>query len=128
MLHLLQQEDVEIKFGEPTKESGKYAVLVPFYNGAFSGKIARINVVGSSFSDLQELDLAQVNDCQPYCYNNEIDSTYFIHSEGENKEILQNASEVAKKIIDIIFLDKLYKGETINVIKLNQSSNTTGSR
>ena len=24
-----------------------------------------------------------------YCYNNKIDSTYFIHSEGENKEILQ---------------------------------------
>ena len=47
---------------------------------------------------------------------------------GENKDDLQNPSEVAKIIMDIIFLDKLYKGETINVMKLNQSSNTTGSR
>ncbi len=47
---------------------------------------------------------------------------------GEDKENLQNPNEVAKIIIDIIFSDKLYKGETINVIKLNQSSNTTGSR
>ncbi len=47
---------------------------------------------------------------------------------GEDKENLQNPNEVAKIIIDIIFLDKLYKGETINLKKLNQSSNTTGSR
>jgi hypothetical protein len=47
---------------------------------------------------------------------------------GENKENLQNPSEVAKIIIDVIFLDKLYKGEIIDVIKLNQSSNITGSR
>ncbi len=47
---------------------------------------------------------------------------------GEDKENLQNPSEVAKIIIDIIFLDKIYKGETINVMKLDQSSNTTGSR
>ncbi len=38
---------------------------------------------------------------------------------GENKENLQNPSEVAKKIIDVIFLDKLYKGDTIDVMKLN---------
>ena len=47
---------------------------------------------------------------------------------GENKKNLQNPSEVAKIIIDIIFLDKLYKGDTIDVMKLNQSSNITGSR
>ena len=47
---------------------------------------------------------------------------------GENKKNLQNPSEVAKTIIDLIFLDKLYKGDTIDVMKLNQSSNITGSR
>ena len=47
---------------------------------------------------------------------------------GENKKNLQNPSEVAKIIIDLIFLDKIYKGDTIDVIKLNQSSNITGSR
>ena len=47
---------------------------------------------------------------------------------GENIENLQNPSEVAKIIIEIIFLDKLYKGDTIDVMKLNQSSNITGSR
>ena len=47
---------------------------------------------------------------------------------GENKENLQNPSDVAKIIIDTIFLDKLYKGDIIDVMKLNQSSNVTGSR
>ena len=47
---------------------------------------------------------------------------------GENKENLQNSSEVAKIILNFIFLDKLYKGETIDVMKFNQSSNMTGSR
>ncbi len=47
---------------------------------------------------------------------------------GENKENLQSTSEVAKIIIEIIFLDKLYKGDTIEVTKFNQSSNITGSR
>ena len=45
---------------------------------------------------------------------------------GENIENLQNPNEVAKIIIDIIFLDKLYKGDTIDVMKSNQSSNITG--
>ena len=47
---------------------------------------------------------------------------------GENKENLQNPCEVAKIIIDVIFLDKIYKGDTIDIIKLNQSFNITGSR
>jgi short-subunit dehydrogenase len=38
---------------------------------------------------------------------------------GENIENLQNPNEVAKIIIEIIFLDKLYKGDTIDVMKLN---------
>ena len=45
---------------------------------------------------------------------------------GENIENLQNPREVAKTIIEIIFLDKIYKGDTINVLKLSQSSNMTG--
>ena len=45
---------------------------------------------------------------------------------GENIENLQNPSEVARIIIEIIFLDKIYKGDTINVLKLSQSSNITG--
>ena len=44
--------------------SGKYAVFVPFYNGIFSGKVARIDVSRSSYEsdeeiNLQELDLIQ---------------------------------------------------------------------
>ena len=38
---------------------------------------------------------------------------------GENTENLQNPREVAKIIIDLIFLDKVYKGDKINVMKLN---------
>ena len=45
---------------------------------------------------------------------------------GENIENLQNPNEVAKIIIEIIFLDKIYKGDTVNVLKLSQSSNMTG--
>jgi len=38
--------------------SGKYAVMVPFYNAAFSGKLARFQIVDTDMSkDLQELDL-----------------------------------------------------------------------
>lgn len=41
--------------GFPT---GKYAVLIPFYNAVFSGKMARLQIVGDDMSsDLQELDL-----------------------------------------------------------------------
>ncbi len=47
---------------------------------------------------------------------------------GENLKNLQKPSEVAKIIIEIIFLDTIYKGDTINVVNFNQSSNTTGSR
>ena len=38
---------------------------------------------------------------------------------GENKENLQDPSEVAKIIIDVIFLDKIYKGDKIDLMKLN---------
>ena len=47
---------------------------------------------------------------------------------GEDTRKLQKPSEVAKNIIEIVFLDKLYKGDTINIMKSNQSSNATGSR
>ena len=47
---------------------------------------------------------------------------------GEDTRKLQKPSEVAKNIIEIVFLDKLYKGDTIDIMKLNQSSNATGSR
>ena len=47
---------------------------------------------------------------------------------GEDTKKLQKPSEVAKIIIEIIFLDTNYKGDTIDVMKFNQSSNTTGSR
>ena len=47
---------------------------------------------------------------------------------GEDTKKLQKPSEVAKIIIEIIFLDTLYKGDTIDIMKLNQSSNATGSR
>ena len=47
---------------------------------------------------------------------------------GEDTRKLQKPSEVAKNIIEIVFLDKLYKGDTIDIMKSNQSSNATGSR
>ena len=47
---------------------------------------------------------------------------------GEDTRKLQKPSEVAKIIIEIVFLDTLYKGDTIDIMKLNQSSNATGSR
>ena len=47
---------------------------------------------------------------------------------GEDSTKLQKPSEVAKIIIEIIFLDTYYKGDRIDVMKLNQSSNATGSR
>ena len=47
---------------------------------------------------------------------------------GENTKLLQKPNEVAKIIIEIIFLDKIYKGKVIDVKKYDQSSNTTGSR
>ena len=47
---------------------------------------------------------------------------------GEDTRKLQKPSEVAKNIIEIVFLDKLYKGDTINIMNSNQSSNATGSR
>ncbi len=47
---------------------------------------------------------------------------------GEDTRKLQKPSEVAKNIIEIVFLDKLYKGDKIDIMKLNQSSNATGSR
>ena len=47
---------------------------------------------------------------------------------GEDTRKLQKPSEVAKIIIEIVFLDKLYKGDTIDIMKSNQSSNATGSR
>ena len=47
---------------------------------------------------------------------------------GEDTRKLQKPSEVAKTIIEIVFLDKLYKGDTIDIMKSNQSSNATGSR
>ncbi len=47
---------------------------------------------------------------------------------GEDTKELQKPSEVAKIIIEIVFLDTLYKGDTIDIMKLNQSSNATGSR
>ena len=47
---------------------------------------------------------------------------------GEDTRKLQKPSEVAKNIIKIVFLDKLYKGDTIDIMKSNQSSNATGSR
>lgn len=38
--------------------AGKYGILVPFYNGIFSGKSARFQLYGSASlsGDLQELD------------------------------------------------------------------------
>ncbi len=47
---------------------------------------------------------------------------------GEDPKNLQKPSEVAKIIAEIVFLDTLYKGNTIDIMKLNQSSNATGSR
>ena len=47
---------------------------------------------------------------------------------GEDTRKLQKPSEVAKIIIEKVFLDKLYKGDTIDIMKSNQSSNATGSR
>ena len=47
---------------------------------------------------------------------------------GEDTRKLQKPSEVAKIIIEIVFLDKLYKGDRIDIMKSNQSSNATGSR
>ena len=47
---------------------------------------------------------------------------------GEDTKNLQKPSEVAKIIIEIVFLDTLYKGDTIDLMNLNQSSNATGSR
>ena len=47
---------------------------------------------------------------------------------GEDTKKLQKPSEVAKIIVEIVFLDKLFKGDTINIMKSNQSSNATGSR
>ena len=47
---------------------------------------------------------------------------------GEDTKKLQKPSEVAKIIVEIVFLDKVYKGNTIDIMKLNQSSNATGSR
>ena len=47
---------------------------------------------------------------------------------GEDTRKLQKPSEVAKNIIEIVFLDRLYKGDTIDIMKSNQSSNATGSR
>ncbi len=47
---------------------------------------------------------------------------------GEDTKKLQKPSEVAKMIIEIVFSDTHYKGDKIDVIKLNQSSNGTGSR
>ena len=38
---------------------------------------------------------------------------------GENKNNLQNAKKVAEKIKDIIFSNKIYKGEVIDLIKYN---------
>ena len=40
--------------------AGQYAVLVPFYNGVFSGKSARLGLFDVPFgSTLQELDLTK---------------------------------------------------------------------
>ena len=47
---------------------------------------------------------------------------------GEDTKKLQKPSEVAKIITEIIFLDTRYKGDAIDIMKLNQSSNATGSR
>ena len=47
---------------------------------------------------------------------------------GEDTKKLQKPSEVAKIIIEIVFLNNLYKGDTIDIMKSNQSSNATGSR
>ena len=47
---------------------------------------------------------------------------------GENKKNLQKPNNVAKIIIEIISLETIYKGDTIDVLNYNQSSNTTGSR
>ena len=47
---------------------------------------------------------------------------------GEDTRKLQKPSKVAKIIIKIVFLNKLYKGDTIDIMKSNQSSNATGSR
>ena len=47
---------------------------------------------------------------------------------GENKKNLQKPNNVAKVIIEIISLETIYKGDTIDVLNYNQSSNTTGSR
>ena len=47
---------------------------------------------------------------------------------GEDIKKLQKPSEVAKFIVEIVFLDTIYKGDTIDIMKLNQSSNATGSR
>lgn len=40
--------------------AGKYGIFVPFYNGAFSGKVARVQLIGSESlsGDLQSLDLS----------------------------------------------------------------------
>ena len=45
---------------------------------------------------------------------------------GEDTKKLQKPSEVAKNIIEIVFLDTLYKGDTIDIMKFNQSSDATG--
>jgi hypothetical protein len=38
--------------------AGQYGVLVPFYNGLFSGKVGRLKtIIPSMGSDVQELDL-----------------------------------------------------------------------
>jgi hypothetical protein len=40
--------------------SGKYALLFPFYNGVFSGKLARIDALSASLSDnVQSLDVTR---------------------------------------------------------------------
>ena len=38
---------------------------------------------------------------------------------GENPDNLQNAKEVAEKIKNIILSTKIYKGEIIDLIKVN---------
>ena len=49
---------------------------------------------------------------------------------GENHDNLQTSKEVAKKIKEIIFSNKIFKGELIDLTKFNldQSSSITGSK
>ena len=49
---------------------------------------------------------------------------------GENKKNLQSPKDVAETISDIIFSNKIYKGEVIDIMKFksDHSSKVTGSK